>query len=111
MITNPVMLCWTVDVNRTSAERDPLVILSRDDGDLVDAQYTKNQAWKSDAVSWLYVLASSIRSSYYTLSSSSIYSLNCVKEDCLIMHKCVLYLAFCGVLFCSYGDTHISYQP
>ncbi|XP_033647466.1 protein O-glucosyltransferase 1-like [Asterias rubens] len=35
--------------SRTTAERDPLVILSRDDGDLVDAQYTKNQAWKSDA--------------------------------------------------------------
>ena len=30
-----------------------MVILSRDDGDLVDAQYTKNQAWKSDAVSWI----------------------------------------------------------
>ena len=36
---------------RTSAERDPLVLLSREDPSLVDAQYTKNQAWKSDAVS------------------------------------------------------------
>ncbi|RUS86018.1 hypothetical protein EGW08_006230 [Elysia chlorotica] len=35
--------------SRTSAERDPLIRLSREDGDLVDAQYTKNQAWKSDA--------------------------------------------------------------
>ena len=37
--------------SRTSAERDPLVLLSREDPSLVDAQYTKNQAWKSDAVS------------------------------------------------------------
>ena len=36
---------------RTSAERDPLVLLSRKEPGLVDAQYTKNQAWKSDAVS------------------------------------------------------------
>ncbi|XP_058944033.2 protein O-glucosyltransferase 1 [Pocillopora verrucosa] len=35
--------------SRTSAERDPLVLLSREDPSLVDAQYTKNQAWKSDA--------------------------------------------------------------
>ncbi|KAJ8978170.1 hypothetical protein NQ317_009658 [Molorchus minor] len=35
--------------SRTSAERDPLVLLSRENPDLVDAQYTKNQAWKSDA--------------------------------------------------------------
>ncbi|KAK2547994.1 Protein O-glucosyltransferase 1 [Acropora cervicornis] len=35
--------------SRTSAERDPLVLLSRSHPDLVDAQYTKNQAWKSDA--------------------------------------------------------------
>ncbi|KAG0728996.1 O-glucosyltransferase rumi [Chionoecetes opilio] len=35
--------------SRTSSERDPLVYLSRDSPDLVDAQYTKNQAWKSDA--------------------------------------------------------------
>ncbi|XP_070577537.1 protein O-glucosyltransferase 1-like [Ptychodera flava] len=34
--------------SRTSAERDPLVLLSREEPDLVDAQYTKNQAWKSD---------------------------------------------------------------
>ncbi|XP_078000809.1 protein O-glucosyltransferase 1-like [Glandiceps talaboti] len=34
--------------SRTSAERDPLVLLSRAEPDLVDAQYTKNQAWKSD---------------------------------------------------------------
>lgn len=37
--------------SRTSAERDPLVLLSRSEPDLVDARYTKNQAWKSDAVS------------------------------------------------------------
>ncbi|XP_050302459.1 O-glucosyltransferase rumi homolog [Anthonomus grandis grandis] len=35
--------------SRTSSERDPLVLLSRERPDLVDAQYTKNQAWKSDA--------------------------------------------------------------
>ena len=36
--------------SRTSAERDPLVRLSRAEPHLVDAQYTKNQAWKSDKV-------------------------------------------------------------
>jgi protein glucosyltransferase len=35
--------------SRTSAERDPLVLLSRKEPKLVDAQYTKNQAWRSDA--------------------------------------------------------------
>lgn len=35
--------------SRTSEERDALVLLSRSEPDLVDAQYTKNQAWKSDA--------------------------------------------------------------
>ncbi|XP_067684797.1 protein O-glucosyltransferase 1-like [Haliotis asinina] len=35
--------------SRTSNERDPLVLLSRKEPDLVDAEYTKNQAWKSDA--------------------------------------------------------------
>jgi len=34
--------------SRTSEERDPLILLSRKCGDLVDAEYTKNQAWKSD---------------------------------------------------------------
>jgi EGF-domain serine glucosyl/xylosyltransferase len=34
--------------SRTSDERDPLVLLSREQPELVDAQYTKNQAWKSD---------------------------------------------------------------
>jgi len=34
--------------SRTSDERDPLVLLSRKQPELVDAQYTKNQAWKSD---------------------------------------------------------------
>ncbi|UJR37796.1 hypothetical protein I4U23_030487 [Adineta vaga] len=34
--------------SRTSAERDPLVLLSRSNPELLDAQYTKNQAWKSD---------------------------------------------------------------
>ncbi|XP_064105982.1 O-glucosyltransferase rumi homolog [Macrobrachium nipponense] len=35
--------------SRTNSERDVLVYLSREDPALVDAQYTKNQAWKSDA--------------------------------------------------------------
>ncbi|XP_072765548.1 O-glucosyltransferase rumi homolog isoform X2 [Anoplolepis gracilipes] len=34
--------------SRTSSERDNLVLLSRNKPHLVDAQYTKNQAWKSD---------------------------------------------------------------
>ncbi|CAO1407480.1 unnamed protein product [Diamesa tonsa] len=33
--------------SRTSDERDSLVLLSREDPILVDAKYTKNQAWKS----------------------------------------------------------------
>jgi len=33
--------------SRTSGERDPLVMLSRRCPSIVDAQYTKNQAWKS----------------------------------------------------------------
>ncbi|XP_059098475.1 O-glucosyltransferase rumi homolog, partial [Tigriopus californicus] len=33
--------------SRTSAERDNLILLSRTRPDLIDAQYTKNQAWKS----------------------------------------------------------------
>lgn len=40
--------------SRTSAERDPIVLLSRERPDLIDAKYTKNQAWKSDAVSKLF---------------------------------------------------------
>ena len=31
--------------SRTSKERDPLVLLSRSDPNLVDAKYTKNQSW------------------------------------------------------------------
>uniref|UniRef100_A0A671UGT0 Protein O-glucosyltransferase 1 n=1 Tax=Sparus aurata TaxID=8175 RepID=A0A671UGT0_SPAAU len=34
--------------SRTSPERDPLIVLSREAPDLVDAEYTKNQAWKSE---------------------------------------------------------------
>ncbi|KAJ6662738.1 hypothetical protein lerEdw1_011378 [Lerista edwardsae] len=34
--------------SRTSSERDPLVLLSRENPELVDAEYTKNQAWKSE---------------------------------------------------------------
>ncbi|OAD58998.1 O-glucosyltransferase rumi like protein, partial [Eufriesea mexicana] len=34
--------------SRTSSERDNLILLSRKKSNLVDAQYTKNQAWKSD---------------------------------------------------------------
>ncbi|XP_015795951.1 protein O-glucosyltransferase 1 [Tetranychus urticae] len=33
--------------SRTSADRDWLILLSRRQPDLVDAQYTKNQAWRS----------------------------------------------------------------
>ena len=33
--------------SRTSAQRDPIILLSRSRPDLVDAKYTKNQAWKS----------------------------------------------------------------
>jgi protein glucosyltransferase len=36
--------------SRTSFERDNLVLLSRAKPELVDAQYTKNQAWKSEKV-------------------------------------------------------------
>lgn len=36
--------------SRTSQERDALVLLSRSNPELVDAQYTKNQAWKSKVV-------------------------------------------------------------
>lgn len=34
--------------SRTSSERDSLVLLSRESPNLVDAAYTKNQAWKSE---------------------------------------------------------------
>nr|XP_055060650.1 protein O-glucosyltransferase 1 isoform X1 [Misgurnus anguillicaudatus] len=34
--------------SRTSSERDPLILLSREAPDVVDAEYTKNQAWKSE---------------------------------------------------------------
>ncbi|KAK7893413.1 hypothetical protein WMY93_022565 [Mugilogobius chulae] len=34
--------------SRTSPERDPLILLSRELPELVDAEYTKNQAWKSE---------------------------------------------------------------
>jgi protein glucosyltransferase len=33
--------------SRTSAERDPLILLSRSNPHMIDAAYTKNQAWKS----------------------------------------------------------------
>ncbi|XP_013148472.1 PREDICTED: O-glucosyltransferase rumi homolog [Papilio polytes] len=35
--------------SRTNGERDALILLSRSRPELVDAQFTKNQAWKSDA--------------------------------------------------------------
>ena len=35
--------------SRTSSERDPLILLSRSRPELLEAEYTKNQAWKSDA--------------------------------------------------------------
>ncbi|XP_030636725.1 protein O-glucosyltransferase 1 [Chanos chanos] len=34
--------------SRTSPERDPLILLSREEPALVDAEYTKNQAWRSE---------------------------------------------------------------
>ncbi|XP_063301858.1 protein O-glucosyltransferase 1 [Pelobates fuscus] len=34
--------------SRTSPERDPLILLSRESPELVDAEYTKNQAWRSE---------------------------------------------------------------
>jgi protein glucosyltransferase len=46
---------WNTKINkgffrgsRTSGERDPLILLSRENSYLLDAQYTKNQAWRSD---------------------------------------------------------------
>ncbi|KAL5518147.1 hypothetical protein EMCRGX_G003832 [Ephydatia muelleri] len=36
--------------SRTSADRDPLVLFSRSHPHIVDAAYTKNQAWRSDQV-------------------------------------------------------------
>lgn len=39
--------------SRTSDERDPLIRLSRKEPGLVDAEYTKNQAWRSKEV-WFY---------------------------------------------------------
>ncbi|KAI6650394.1 hypothetical protein LOD99_5831 [Oopsacas minuta] len=33
--------------SRTSSERDPLIMLSREKPHLIEARYTKNQAWKS----------------------------------------------------------------
>uniref|UniRef100_A0A8C5DWT4 Glycosyl transferase CAP10 domain-containing protein n=3 Tax=Gouania willdenowi TaxID=441366 RepID=A0A8C5DWT4_GOUWI len=34
--------------SRTSPERDPLILLSRESPHVVDAEYTKNQAWRSE---------------------------------------------------------------
>ncbi|KAH6935399.1 hypothetical protein HPB50_005559 [Hyalomma asiaticum] len=57
IITKAAKGVWTWDKkkalgffrgSRTSSERDPLILLSRSKPDFVDAQYTKNQAWKSD---------------------------------------------------------------
>uniref|UniRef100_A0A8D0B6A0 Protein O-glucosyltransferase 1 n=1 Tax=Sander lucioperca TaxID=283035 RepID=A0A8D0B6A0_SANLU len=36
------------DLKKTSPERDPLILLSREAPELVDAEYTKNQAWRSE---------------------------------------------------------------
>ena len=44
------LVCVCVCLCRTSPQRDPLVLLSRRRPELVDAAYTKNQAWKSDKV-------------------------------------------------------------
>ena len=47
-----LFVCLFVVCNsRTSAERDPLVLFSRKHPDLAEAAYTKNQAYKSKAVS------------------------------------------------------------
>ncbi|RWS14624.1 hypothetical protein B4U79_09727 [Dinothrombium tinctorium] len=35
--------------SRTSSERDPLIYLSRKNPDIIEARYTKNQAWRSKA--------------------------------------------------------------
>ena len=47
--------------SRTSSERDPLVLLSRSHPELLDAQYTKTQAWKSDADTLGYPPASELK--------------------------------------------------
>jgi protein glucosyltransferase len=47
--------------SRTSSERDPLVLLSRTHPELLDAQYTKNQAWKSDEDTLGYPPASELK--------------------------------------------------
>jgi len=44
--------------SRTSSERDNLILLSRNKPHLVDAQYTKNQAWKSNQVLYHIVFGS-----------------------------------------------------
>ncbi|XP_036206646.1 protein O-glucosyltransferase 1 isoform X2 [Myotis myotis] len=44
-VSNIPLLCYESD--QTSPERDPLILLSRKNPKLVDAEYTKNQAWKS----------------------------------------------------------------
>ena len=41
---------------RTSSQRDPLVLLSRSKPELVNAAYTRNQAWKSDKVLYMWHL-------------------------------------------------------
>jgi len=55
--------------SRTCSERDALILLSRENPDLADAQYTKNQAWKSDMVSSLFEIkkTTSIISSLYII--------------------------------------------
>lgn len=47
--------------SRTSAERDPLVLLSLSQPQLLDAQYTKNQAWRSDQDTLGYPPASELK--------------------------------------------------
>ena len=36
--------------SRTNINRDKLILLSREKPDFIDARYTKNQAWRSNAV-------------------------------------------------------------
>lgn len=56
--------------SRTSSQRDPLILLSRAEPDLVEAQYTKNQAWKSDKVSHLIRTFSYFIFSYFVSNKS-----------------------------------------
>lgn len=57
------LLCAFFD--RTSPERDPLILLSREAPELVDAEYTKNQAWKSEKVSLTKTDSNTLRGHFF----------------------------------------------